>query len=112
MKTLFIILATLVIAINSNATDIKSKKSNTTFISGKVTDINTGEALVGVKIQISGNDNIVYTDFDGNFKLDVSDAGNYNLKVSYISYKEDTLTDIKIGTDSENKLSVKLAPKK
>ncbi len=112
MKTLFILLSILVIGINSNATDIKSKKTNTTFISGKVTDINTGEALVGVKIQISGNNNTVYTDFDGNFKLDVSDAGNYNLKTSYISYKEDTLTDIKIETNSENKVSVKLTPKK
>lgn len=112
MKTLIIILSLLIVAINSNATDTKSKKASTTSISGKVTDINTGEALTGVKIQITGSNNIVYTDFYGNFKIDVSNAKNYNLKASYISYKEDTVTDINIGTDSENKISIKLTPKK
>jgi hypothetical protein len=112
MKTLLLAFALLNIVVNSNATDIKSKNSTATCISGKVLDINTGETLAGVKIEIAGTNNVVYTDFDGNFKINISTSENIELKASYISYNENILTDVKVGNNSDNKIMVKLTSKK
>jgi len=111
MKTLFTVLVLVIAMLNVNATDVKNKTSKTTSISGKVTDKITGEALAGVKIQITGYNKTVYTDFEGNFKFDFSVEGNQILKASYISYEENTITNVNVETDSGNNLMVKLTPK-
>jgi len=48
---------------------------------GTVVDKDTKESLVGVKIE--SKDTVIYTDFDGKFKI-----GNDTLVISYISYND------------------------
>ncbi|WP_321437589.1 TonB-dependent receptor [uncultured Bacteroides sp.] len=61
-------------------------------ISGKVTDLKTGEELIGVSVLIKGTTKAVITDLDGNFALDIPNAGAPVIKFSYIGYKDLELT--------------------
>ena len=57
-----------------------------TTISGKITDQNTGEALIGATV-IFGKGQGTATDFDGNYSFKIHE-GERSLKVSYVGYKE------------------------
>ena len=57
-----------------------------TTISGKVTDANTGEALI-VATVIYGKGQGTATDFEGSYSISLH-PGERNLKVSYVGYKE------------------------
>lgn len=56
------------------------------FIRGTVYDAKTGETLPGVTIFVLGTTSGTLTDFDGKFNLSIA-PGEYNLRVSYISYE-------------------------
>ena len=61
-------------------------KPNT--IQGKIKD-NTNEELTGVKIVLFGNGiyKTIYTDFNGEYKLDGVIPGTYIISYYYLSYK-------------------------
>ena len=65
---------------------------NTTTISGSVTDKSSNESLAGVKISVEGTSKSAYTDASGNFKIEGLTPGEYKLQVSYISYKDKTIS--------------------
>ena len=59
------------------------------IITGTVTDA-TGEALIGVNVQVKGNPTAgTITDFDGNYSLSV--PANGEIVFSYIGYRSETL---------------------
>lgn len=74
------------------------EKNNSTFtpqkIEGKIIDKTTNEALAGVAIQLSGSEQKVYTDFEGNFIIDGIRPGVYDIDVLYVSYQGLTLENI------------------
>lgn len=70
-------------SVRSENTVQKAKKSKTVL--GKVTDYETGEALIGVSILKKGTNNGTQTDFNGNFELKL-DKGDV-LIFSYIGYQ-------------------------
>ena len=70
---------------------------NTTSLSGIVLDNETGEALTGVAIHFEGSNEIVYTDFDGNFEINNIVPGNYNILSNYISYSDNKLKDVNVN---------------
>ena len=57
-----------------------------TTISGNITDVNTGEALIGATV-IYGKGLGTATDFDGNYSISLH-KGERSLQVSYVGYKE------------------------
>lgn len=57
-------------------------------VTGKIIDKQTGEALTGVKVFLEGSDNVVYTDFDGEFEMEYVEGDNSQLTVSLISYED------------------------
>ncbi len=59
-------------------------------ITGKITDEENGESLIGVNIIIQGTSNGTVTDFDGNYSIDAN-AGDV-LVYSYTGYSEQQLT--------------------
>ena len=71
-------------------------------IVGKVTDFATGETLAGVTLQLKGSDNKTYTDLDGNFKLEGVAPGTYDIDVSYVSYRNITLTKVSTSSTTLN----------
>ena len=62
--------------------------SQTTIISGKVTDQNTGESLIGAAV-IYGKGLGTATDFEGNYSFNIQE-GQRSIKVSYVGYEEIT----------------------
>ena len=54
-------------------------------IKGKITDQNSGEALIGVSIKVKGTNNGVSTDANGSFSLNAPEDGL--LVISYIGYQ-------------------------
>ncbi len=65
----------------------KSNKGQAKQIEGKVIDYNTGEALTGVKVILSGSNKVTYTDFEGQFQFEDLDKGKYDIEFEYVSYK-------------------------
>ena len=113
MKTLSaIILGTLILTssfVNGNNKSEEAKSNSTTeattaalvsSISGKVVDINTGEALVGVTLKIDGTDKVAYTDFEGNFEFSNVAAGSVNISASFISYQKSSVSINPTNTNS------------
>ncbi|MGE5394169.1 MAG: SusC/RagA family TonB-linked outer membrane protein [Candidatus Saccharibacteria bacterium] len=79
-KTIFLtLMAFLVCLVNVQAQ--QSRK-----VSGKVTDLKTGEELIGVAVMVKGTTKGTVTDFSGNYTIDVPVAGSGTLTVSYIGY--------------------------
>lgn len=75
----------------------------TKTIHGTIID-ETGEPMIGVSVLVKGTTVGTITDFDGKFSLDVP-AGKNTLEVSYIGYKNQTIT---IGNNTQ--LNIKLQP--
>lgn len=62
------------------------------IIRGTIFDNSSGEALIGVTVVIDGTTIGSATDFDGKFEIQ-TEPGNYNLRVSYVSYSSLTIED-------------------
>lgn len=76
-----------------------------TKISGKVVDHFTGENLTGVKILVMNTDNVVYTDFDGNFTIYLpADKSAASIQISYISYETAVMNVEEIRIPGEIKI--------
>ena len=78
---------------------ITNSPAQTATLSGHVKDLNTGESLAGVVVEIEGTNIKTYTDFDGNFIIKNLKPGTYNVVASFISYKNSLIEnmDIKPG---------------
>ncbi len=75
-------------------------------VSGQIVDGDTGEPVPGVTVLIKGTTRGTVTDFDGNYKLGVSEGDV--LQVSFIGYKQQQVTvgaqsviDFKLALDVE-----------
>ena len=75
-----------------------------TTISGKITDVSTGEGLIGANVLITGTGTGTVTDIDGNFTLQSSQALPWRVEISYTGY----LTQYLDVTNSNAKLDVKM----
>jgi hypothetical protein len=75
----------------------------TNTLKGIVSDKLTTETLAGAIITANGQK--VYTDLDGNFSISNLCGGKCQLKISLISYKEQT---VEIDTNNVQALQVKL----
>ena len=64
--------------------------TQTKTVKGTIID-ESGEPLIGVSIVVKGTSTGTITDFNGNFSIDLP-AGRKELVISYIGYKEQTVT--------------------
>jgi uncharacterized surface anchored protein len=112
---LFVTSAVFTFAIDNGNPANKSKANETTTanasasvsITGKVIDLNSGEALAGVEVAIEGSSKKVRTDLDGKFKIDNLQPGEYNLIASYISYNKSLVENLEVGK-SNQELNIKM----
>jgi hypothetical protein len=79
-------------------------------ISGKVTDLQTGEPLVGANVLVVGTSFGAATDLNGEYTINNLDAGVYTLKVSYLGYKTVTITDVRVNSELSTRINVQLPP--
>jgi len=84
---------------SSNATEILSTKT----LVGKIMDHKTAESLAGATILYNGKK--IYSDFDGNFRIQNFSGSKGSIVVSMISYKNQNLT---IDLSKSNLLNVKM----
>lgn len=83
----------------------ESKDPQVISLKGVVVDKDSKEALVGVKVIIEELDLELYTNLQGQFELKDVTPGQYNFQVSYISYKDETITQ---NVDLSNKSTIKI----
>ncbi len=72
-------------------------------VNGLIVDASANETLAGAEITIDGQK--IYSDLDGNFIIKNIKPGKVNIKISMISYAEQTL---EVDLSSSSKLNVKM----
>lgn len=75
---------------NGSSNTMVQITAQTKTVKGTVLDEN-GEPLIGVSIVVKGTGTGTITDFDGKFSIDLP-GGSKELLVSYIGYKDQTIT--------------------
>lgn len=80
-------------------------------VSGKVTDLDTGEGLpfANVYIQVDGVPRGAQTDFDGFYSIKPIPPGDYMVTVEYLGYQTQKIDGVQINADQVRILDVKLA---
>lgn len=79
-------------------------------ITGKVTDKETGEPLIGAKIIVEGTDLEVKTDENGGYIVYYVRAGTYNISCSSLGYVPVTYTNVVINADQTTTLNFLTRP--
>lgn len=77
-------------------------------IQGKVTDLQTGEPLIGANVLVVGTSFGAATDVDGVFTINNLNPGVYTLKTSYLGYKTVTISNIRVNVDLTSEVDFKL----
>jgi outer membrane receptor protein involved in Fe transport len=83
---------------------------NTGKLQGRVTDAETGEALIGATVFIVGTYNGVSTDLDGNFYFENIKNGDYSIKFTYIGYTEKIFNGISVKAGETKTLNATMSP--
>lgn len=84
--------------------------SQTGRISGKVTDAQTGEPLIGANIIVVGTSLGAATDVNGDFLITNISPGKYNVKASYIGYQEVTIANLNVTSGLTTRQNFELQP--
>ncbi|PTB96586.1 TonB-dependent receptor [Marivirga lumbricoides] len=100
MKSLYLFIFISCLAISSGL----AQKG---FLRGKVTDAETGEALIGATISIPGTGTGAVADFEGNYSLPL-DPGTYTISFQFVSYQSKNVSEIQIAAGETNSLDVSL----
>ena len=78
-------------------TDSKAEAVQQVELKGQILDKQTQEALVGVKVELEGTEQVAYTDFEGNYTFKAVKTGNYNISASFISYEKAMAENVQIS---------------
>lgn len=76
---------------------------------GKVTDAQTGDAIIGANILIEGTTIGGATDINGNFIILKIPSGKFNIKASYIGYSNTLIKNVQILTDLTTNLDITIS---
>ena len=79
-------------------------------ISGKVTDKETGEPLIGANVFIVNTPLGAATDIDGYFDILNISPGTYSVRVQYVGYQTVVVENIIVQTDLTTQHDFQLAP--
>lgn len=77
-------------------------------IKGKVTDLETGEPLIGANVLVVGTSYGAATDVNGEYLIINLSAGTVEVKCSYIGYQSITQSDVRVTTGLTNELDFQL----
>ena len=78
-------------------------------ITGKVTDAQSGEPLLGINIIIEGTTQGAATGTDGTYIINNIEPGNYNLVFSGVGYQKKIVTNVSVASDFTTNISVVLS---
>jgi len=77
-------------------------------ITGKVTDADTGEEIIGANVFIQGTTRGANTDVNGNFRILNVSPGVHTIEVRYIGYQSQIIEDVLVRSDLNTELNVEL----
>ncbi|MBD99119.1 MAG: hypothetical protein CMO34_04680 [Verrucomicrobia bacterium] len=77
-------------------------------IKGKVLSDATAEELIGASVYIMELSKGASTDFDGNYSINSVSPGTYTVIAQYISFRSDTIRNVKVGLDEVVTLNFEL----
>ncbi|MDO5522793.1 MAG: carboxypeptidase-like regulatory domain-containing protein [Bacteroidia bacterium] len=116
MKTIIVLIATVLLSVSVYANDNKNDKNvknvasteaiqnvNTVDITGSVIDNNSKELLAGAAILIDGSK--YYSNLDGNFSITNLKPGKHSVRVELISYQP---SEIEIEVSKNQQISISL----
>ena len=75
---------------------------------GTITDLGTGEPLIGANVIIVGTSFGAATNIDGQYTILNLEAGTYDVKASYIGYQTITVSNVRINADLTTALNFEL----
>jgi len=84
---------------------------NTGRIKGKVTDLSTGEPLIGANVLVVGTTFGAATDANGIYIIRNLDPSNYTIKASYLGYKTVTISNVVVNVDLTTEVNFQLPGK-
>lgn len=105
MKKLFLVAAAFVLNVL-----VASVYAQTQTIRGTINDKQSQSSIPGVNIVIVGTDSVkgASTDINGQFKITDVAPGRYDLKVTYVGYKERILSNVDVSAGKEIVLDIGL----
>lgn len=77
-------------------------------LKGKITDLDSGEPLVGANVLVIGTSFGAATDVNGEYTIQNLDAGTYDVKASYIGYQAITISNVRVNADLTTELNFQL----
>src|SRR5690606_18504266 len=86
---------------------IQSVYAQNGSISGLVTDFTTKETIIGGNVSLEGTLHRAVTDIDGKFSISGVKGGSYNLIITYIGYRPQTIPVV-ISSSREASVKVEL----
>ena len=78
-------------------------------ISGKVTDTQTGEELIGINVLVDGTTTGAATGVDGTYIINNIEPGVYTLVVSGVGYQKQKITEVKVSSDFTTRIDIQLS---
>ncbi len=79
-------------------------------IAGKITDSQTGEALIGANVFITDTGQGASTNLDGEYVILNVNPGTYTLRVTYVGYRTQIIQEVVVRTDLTTTIDVELEP--
>ena len=77
-------------------------------IKGKITDLESGEPLVGANVLVLGTSFGAASDVNGEYIILNLDAGSYEVRASYIGYQAITISNVRVNADLTTELNFQL----
>jgi len=68
-------------------------------ITGKATDSDTKEPLIGANVVIVGTSYGAVTNVEGRYTILSVPPGDYDLRATYVGYQEQTITGLRVNAD-------------
>ena len=85
-----------------------STEAEAQVIRGTVTDAITGEELIGATVKIAGTDKGAVVDLEGNYRIEVGQAGRYTLETSYLGYEPNITKEVLVSGSKEVVINIEL----
>ncbi|MEO8398372.1 MAG: TonB-dependent receptor [Ignavibacteriaceae bacterium] len=77
-------------------------------IKGKVTDLQSGEPLIGANVLVVGTSFGAATNVNGEYTIQNLDAGAYEVRSSFIGYQTITISNVRVNADLTTELNFEL----
>ncbi len=100
MRKLFFIIAGLLFSVGLYA--------QTGKISGKVTDLETGEPLIGASVMVQGTNLGAATNLNGEYIILNVSPGKYSVVAKYVGYRQVEITNLNVSVNLTTEVNFKL----